>query len=69
MADGCGKLLLQTLNEEEYKSLPQEICEKIEACLNRHLVDFTTAKAILESTKLANGNDANISHRLRLVWW
>lgn len=67
MADGCGKLLLQTLNEEEYKSLPQEICAKIEACLNKHLEDFTTAKAVLDSTKAANGNHTNISHRLEII--
>lgn len=57
MADAGGRLLLQTLSEEEYKAIPQELCAKIEACVNKHLEDFITAKAILESTKAANGND------------
>lgn len=59
MADGGGKLLLQTLSAEEYKSIPQEICAKIEICVNKHLEDFITAKAVLESTKTANGKNAN----------
>lgn len=55
MDDSASKILLQSLTEEEYNSLPELIRNKILRCFNENFDDFLTSKAVFESTKASNG--------------
>lgn len=55
MTDSGGKVLLQSLTQEEYDSLPGPVRFKIESCVNEHVENFITSKALFETTRASNG--------------
>lgn len=55
MDDSASRILLQSLTEDEYNSLPEPIRNKILVCLNENFENFLTSKAVFESTRLSNG--------------
>lgn len=52
---GGGTLLKKSLSDEEYDSIPSSVRSKIETALGHHIEDYLTAKALFESTQVANG--------------
>lgn len=55
MDDSASRILLQSLTEDEYHSLPEPIRNKILACFNENFENFLTFKAVVESTRVSNG--------------
>lgn len=58
MTDTGGKILLQSLTQEEYESLPGPIRLKIETCVNEHVENFINSKALFETTRSSNGTSS-----------
>lgn len=55
MADSAAKILLKSLTQEEYDSLPGTIRSKLECCITEHVESFITSRAVLETTRTTSG--------------
>ncbi|XP_054265547.1 nucleoprotein TPR-like isoform X3 [Macrosteles quadrilineatus] len=68
MSEGAVNLILQSLSNEEYHTIPDNVREKIETCINEHLQNLLTSRAIFETTRKSNDDKIqSLTEQIKLL--